>query len=178
MKYGNDYKFKESLYNDDPVIRTYTGKYINIFDIKPDDIDIIDIAWRLSQTCRFGGFTKTFYSVAQHSIWCCENVLNDKFKLEALLHDASEAYIGDIPSPIKRVIPEIHQIENRIQEIIADKFKLQYPFPKEVHDIDKKALEYEWNSFMISDHVIQIGNNRDKTGSNKFMYYYDKLKRI
>lgn len=177
MKYGNDYKIKESLYNDDPVIRTYTGKYVNIFDMKKEDIDIVDIAWRLSNTCRFGGYTKIFYSVAQHSNWCCEHIENDSFKLEALMHDATEAYIGDIPSPIKRVLVEIGQIEDRIQEIIADKFKLKCPFPKEVHAIDRKALEYEWDNFMISEHIVQIGNIRDKSGMYKFMDNFNKLKR-
>jgi len=76
-------------------IQTYSGKRIDFENPDPDQIDIVDIAHGLSNLCRFSGQSKYFYSVAQHSFYvslvCKEN------KLQALLHDATEAYMADVP---------------------------------------------------------------------------------
>jgi len=81
-------------------ITTYTGKKFHYLDPQPDEIDITDIAHALSLTCRFSGHCKEFYSVAEHSIRVADAVPME-LRLQALLHDAAEAYITDIPRPIK-----------------------------------------------------------------------------
>lgn len=83
-------------------IVTYTGKLFNIFDPKPELICIEDIAHSLANTCRFTGHTRKFYSVAEHSV---RMALSHELKghpMTRLLHDAAEAYFGDIATPLKR----------------------------------------------------------------------------
>jgi len=98
-----------TLYTPD-CIRTYTGRFVNVFQPTPEMICIEDIAHSLSNQCRFGGHLAQFYSVAQHSINCAGLVSSAHTKA-ALLHDSSEAYLMDIPSPIKAKMPEYKKIE-------------------------------------------------------------------
>lgn len=86
-------------------IQTYTGRTVDVFAPQPEDIDLLDIAHALSHMCRYAGHCKTFYSVAQHSVYVAEIVkglgAGPAIQRYALLHDASEAYLVDIPHPIK-----------------------------------------------------------------------------
>ena len=131
-------------------ISTYTGKYVDVFNPHVDDIDIIDIAHALSLTCRWGGQCSYFYSVAQHSV-PVSKALPDELKLQGLLHDASEAYLGDLPRPIKQVIPEYKEVENRLLSVIFEKYKVPYPIANEVHEIDAYMLYNEAN-ILMPDH--------------------------
>jgi hypothetical protein len=81
-------------------MQTYTGRQFWPIDPRADEIDIVDIAHALSQQCRFAGHCKSFYSVATHS-WHTSNVCNSENALWGLLHDAAEAYLVDLPTPIK-----------------------------------------------------------------------------
>ncbi|AMP13698.1 hypothetical protein [Collimonas pratensis] len=83
-------------------ILTYTGRYICLAEPRDVDFHISDIAHALSQICRFGGHTRQFYSVAQHSVLVSQMVPVD-YRLQALLHDAAEAYFGDMVQPLKRM---------------------------------------------------------------------------
>ncbi len=135
------------LYSEPGVIRTFTGKYINVFDPQPHDICLEDIAHALSNLCRFGGHTRQFYSVAEHSIRTAKFV-EPPYRLAALLHDASEAYLLDIPTPVKIMFPEYHKAEYRMMEVIAEKFGFEYPLSDEVRMADKLMLQLEWLEFM------------------------------
>ena len=92
-----------------PYLQTVSGRFVNPFDPDPEQIDIDDIARALANVCRFGGHTRHFYSVAQHSVIVSRLVeerggdIEDTFA--ALMHDASEAYLGDMPHPIKHRSP-------------------------------------------------------------------------
>lgn len=77
-------------------IQTLSGKHFNYLDIQQDDIVIEDIATALSHICRFAGHLPEFYSVGQHSV-LTSHLVPQEFALEALLHDAAEAYLQDIP---------------------------------------------------------------------------------
>ena len=90
-------------------IRTFTGKVFDLKILDPESICIEDIAHALAKTTRFGGHLKEFYSVAQHSVLMAQLVPSE-LKVEALLHDASEAYLGDMPSPFKKMMPEYKKI--------------------------------------------------------------------
>lgn len=81
-------------------IQTFTGQVFDPFKTEPETIKILDIGHALANTCRFGGHIKTFYSVAQHSV-VVSNLVPKPLALWGLLHDAAEAYLGDIPRPIK-----------------------------------------------------------------------------
>src|SRR3954471_2936273 len=107
-------------------ILTNSGKLAWPMDPRPEDIDILDIAQGLSNQCRFNGQIKTFYSVAQHSVLVTRMVSSEN-QLAALLHDASEAYLPDLTSPVKRQIPEFVEAENRLMEVIADVFGFAWP---------------------------------------------------
>ena len=125
----------------------YSGKELDLLNLREKDIDIIDIAHALSNECRFGGHCIRFYSVAQHSITCMKMAkianLNIDYQLTALMHDATEAYIKDLPRPIKALIPEYNNMEKIIWETIAKKYSLPNILPKEVTDIDDYLLRYE-----------------------------------
>jgi hypothetical protein len=126
-------------------IQTYTGLQFWPLDPDPDDICIEDIAHALSMKCRYGGHCMKFYSVAEHSILVSRNCY--KHRLEALLHDAAEAYLCDLPSPVKPHIVGFKGIETAVEEAIATRFGLSYPWSWEVHEVDKRILidECFWN---------------------------------
>lgn len=131
-------------------IRTHSGIYMNVFEPTLEMIDINDIAHALSHQCRFGGHLDTHYSVAQHSFHCAE-LVSEEHKLSALLHDASEAYLVDIPSPIKKELPNYKVLEDNLMKVIAEKFGFQFPLSKEVHEADVKMLHFEWDAFMLGE---------------------------
>lgn len=132
---------------DGAAIQTYTGVLFNPFHPRPEDIDIRDIAHALSQQCRFGGHSKTLYSVAQHCL-LVSKYLPAPFKLWGLLHDASEAYLVDIPKPIKNFLPDYLDIEYRLEQEIARAFGLRWPVPAEVKVIDQRILATERRDLM------------------------------
>ncbi|MGX8948487.1 HD family hydrolase [Providencia stuartii] len=104
-------------------ISTFTGKHFDFINITMDDICIEDIAQGLSNECRFAGQINQFYSVAQHSVYVSQ-IVPPEYALEALLHDASEAYCKDLPSPLKALLPDYKVIEKGIQKAICYKWDL------------------------------------------------------
>lgn len=100
-------------------IQTYTGKAVYPLEFAKDMICIEDIAWSLSHQCRYAGHCNRFYSVAEHSLHLV-GVVPGPVKLAALLHDASEAYLIDVPRPIKWALTNYSQIEFRIKSQIGD----------------------------------------------------------
>ena len=94
-------------------LETVSGRKVDVVNPDPATIDITDIAWALSPMPRFSGHSIPYipYSVAQHSIQVAKDLasLGPLVQLYGLLHDAAEAYINDLPSPVKH-IPEIHSV--------------------------------------------------------------------
>lgn len=135
------------LDNTTPWIQTATGKAFYPLDPRSTEIDIVDIAHALSHLCRYAGHTKQFYSVAQHSVLVAR-ALPDHLKLWGLLHDASEAYLVDIPAPIKPMIGGYADIERNVMRVICEKFGLQQKIPAEVKRVDVAILADERNQLM------------------------------
>lgn len=108
-------------------------------DPKPEMFDIEDIAHALSNICRFSGHCRSFYSVAEHSIYVSRNSDN---RLAGLLHDASEAYLIDVPRPVKPYINNYKDIESKIMAAVAEKFGFVWP-DEQVHHVDKQQLGAE-----------------------------------
>lgn len=132
-----------------PTISTYSGRTFNFMQTTPDMIDINDIAHALSQVCRFAGHSKTFYSVAQHSVLVSMLVEGGKgLQFSGLLHDASEAYIHDVSRPLKLFLEDYRLIENRLMRTICMKYQLIWPLPEEVKVADNLALTNEGARFM------------------------------
>lgn len=105
--------------------QTYTGLKFDFNDPEAHEYCLIDIAHHLSLICRYGGATKWHYSVAQHSLCMAlkmwENTLNPYYALDCLIHDAAEAYVGDIKSPIKALLPQFVEVENRVDAALRKK---------------------------------------------------------
>lgn len=123
-------------------MQTYLGGQIYPLDPHPSELDIQDIAHSLSMQCRFNGHTKRFYSVAEH---CCHvsDILPEPLKLAGLLHDASEAYLCDLPRPIKQTegFADIYrQAESALERMIAIRFGFEYPYEQAIHEADEKLL--------------------------------------
>jgi len=132
---------------------TYTGLEVDIQNPALESICIEDIAHSLSQQCRFTGHTSEFYSVAEHCVLLSERSSYPKW---ALMHDAAEAYISDIATPVKH-LPKVHNVirplENKILAVIAEKFDLPWPMPEEVHQLDKLLGDSEFYSLMHKDNA-------------------------
>ncbi len=123
-------------------IYTYTGIDFYAHDPRPEEINIHDIAQALSMTCRFGGHIAHFYSVAQHSV-ILSHLVDPEHAKAALLHDASEAYITDVPRPIKADIPHYDVMEGRIMAVVAERFNFAWPLPAQVAALDHRIVADE-----------------------------------
>lgn len=123
---------------------TFGGKRIDLDTPDPEQVTLEDIACGLSKLCRFNGQIDTFYSVAEH----CLNVaalVPPEYKLQALLHDASEAYICDIPTPLKWQLGEAYcEVERRVQAAIGKRFGVDLvSLPAVIKAADKIMLVTE-----------------------------------
>lgn len=147
-------------------IQTYTGKRFWPISPDPDHLDIQDIAHALSMLCRFNGHCLKYYSVAQHSFYVSvlldrtftDNeflVDNDASRLQwaemimwGLLHDVAEAYLTDVPSPVKELIPDFRNIESKIMQAAAAKWGLSLPVPELIKVADMMMLHAEKEQLM------------------------------
>ena len=165
-------------------ITTFSGMKVDVFDPDPNTIKMVDIAHSLSQICRYNGHCSSFYSVGIHSIYCATVAAFDlrtiyqtqynrveqnwdvdtskildpkggrKIILRVLLHDAAEAYIGDLPRPIKKEIPQFSKIEDNLLNVILDKYGVgdissKYLwFDKFLKNIDNRILASEMDDIM------------------------------
>jgi len=130
-----------------PVIQTQSGIYFNLLNPRPEDVRIEDIAHALANLCRFGGHTRRFYSVAQHSLLVSE-LAPPALAFQALLHDAAEAYCGDVISPLKMCVPGYVTIQKRIEAAIAERFNIPAELPAEIKRADLVALATERRDLM------------------------------
>jgi uncharacterized protein len=108
-----------------PYVSTFSGNRFYPLEPRIDRVAIEDIAHGLAYQCRFNGQTQEFYSVAQHSLLVSSLVPTD-LRLAALLHDAAEAYLGDMVKPLKVLLPEFAAIEDKVGAIIATAFGVDF----------------------------------------------------
>ena len=140
------------------MMQTPFGNRFDLINPTIDQIDSIEeIAFALSGINRFAGATS--YTVAEHSLWISEQTSNNELKLYALLHDAHEAYMGDIPSPVAEVIgkEEVRGLKERIQKVILDKFNIPYrdksdPVMQWIENMDLISLLIEKRDLLINRH--------------------------
>ena len=136
--------------NQNYFIQTYTQRLVNPLALKIEDIDIIDIAHSLSLQCRFAGHCSRFYSIAEHSIYV-SSLLPQKLKLAGLLHDASEAYLCDIPTPVKKQIKDYQNFEFALMDKIFRKFGILQSYKNQLITIaDLTILYYEKKELMAN----------------------------
>jgi uncharacterized protein len=136
-----------------PYLQTVSGRFVNPFEPDPAQLDVEDIARALGNLCRFGGHSRSFYSVAQHSVIVSQLVeerggdAEDVFA--ALMHDAAEAYLGDMPHPIKHRSPlgtAFKVAEERLEEVIRARFAIKADVP-EIKRADRALLATERRHF-------------------------------
>lgn len=139
-------------------LNCYSGKVVNLLDPQPDQIDILDIALALSRQARFNGMTSHYYSVAQHSVLAAQLGKDHGCALELLLHDAAEAYTGDIVKPLKNLLePNISKIEKSIEAVIQSKFGVDFIKHKaKIKEIDGYLLEVEHRILQTNDNSMEL----------------------
>jgi hypothetical protein len=134
-------------------MQTFTGRAFYPLDPRGEDIDVLDIAHGLSLLCRYGGQCARFYSVAEHCVLMSRAVAPEN-ALWALLHDATEAYMGDLIRPLKRALPDYAQAELNLMLVIASRFGLRWDYnrpggePAEVKAADTRILVDERAALM------------------------------
>lgn len=137
-----------------PWLLTATGRRFFLLDPQPSDVHLDDVAHALAHTCRFGGHTRWHYSVAQHSCLVADLVTDaghPELELVALLHDATEAYVGDCIRPLKRELARYQVIEAGVWIAIAKRFALDDVLPVEVKHADNVALATERRDVMMHE---------------------------
>jgi uncharacterized protein len=136
-----------------PYLQTVSGRWVNPIDPDPQQFDIEDIARALGNLCRFGGHCRVFYSVAQHSVIVSELVeqrggdVEDLFA--ALMHDASEAYLGDMPHPLKHrsaLGAVFKEAEDHLEAALREHFAIKPGVP-EIKRADRALLAAERRAF-------------------------------
>ena len=136
-----------------PYIQTVSGRWVNPFDPDPVQLDPADIARALANQCRFGGHCRAFYSVAQHSVIISRLVeesggdVEDSFA--ALMHDATEAYLGDMPHPLKHRSPlgaAFKDAEDHLEHALRERFNIKPDVP-EIKRADRALLATERRAF-------------------------------
>ena len=140
-----------------PYLQTVSGRWVNPFDPDPSQLDAGDIARALANQCRFGGHSRVFYSVAQHAVIVSELVerrggdVEDAFA--TLMHDATEAYLGDMPHPLKHRSPlgaAFKQAEDHLERALRERFAIKADVP-EIKRADRGLLATERRAFSAED---------------------------
>lgn len=133
--FSTDFKPSRSDVRIGSWMQTYSGIAYFPLDPRVDEICIEDIAHALSMLCRYGGHAKRFYSVAEHS-YHASFLVPHEHAMAALMHDAPEAYCGDVVRPLKRHLGHYAEIEALNWRAISWKFGLPFTLPQCVHDAD------------------------------------------
>lgn len=157
----------QGLWEDRPgAISTYTRRKVDPLEMVSEDIEVLDIAHALAAQCRYNGHCFGHLSVARHSLWVADRVRATGGRtvdvLTGLLHDASEAYLGDLVKPLKHgpvLGPVFQEAEARVDHALARHFDLPWPWSPLVHEADQyvtvdmeiAALRWTWDSTPRAD---------------------------
>ena len=133
-----------------PAVSTRSGRRVALLNPSPSQIAIGDIAHGLAHQCRFNGQTNKFYSVAQHSVLVA-SILPRELRLAGLLHDASEAYLGDIVQPLKDLLPDYQAIEAKFCEVLGTRFNVDLQPNDAIRHADLVVLATERRDLMPMD---------------------------
>jgi 5'-deoxynucleotidase YfbR-like HD superfamily hydrolase len=137
-------------------ITTFSGMRFPLLEARPEHVVLEDIAHSLSQQCRYNGHCPRFYSVAEHSVliaeWVERRTGSRRLALETLMHDASEAYLCDVPAPLKPLLTNYRQIEIQVERLVARRFNLAYPWHELAKEADKRIVVNEYQELFEPTH--------------------------
>lgn len=142
----------------DSTIKTYTGRKLDLARPDPEVVCVEDVAHALSMICRYGGHPRGFYSVAEHSVNVEElagSSCSSSVRFALLMHDASEAYLGDVIAPLKILLPEYRRLEAEWSRVIFEKFGIPHDehTSRFVHEADVKMRKIEQLALFVPDEV-------------------------
>lgn len=132
-------------------ILLHSGNYFSYDRPHDSQWTLEDIAHGLAMTCRFGGQARRYYSVAEHSVYVSQ-LVPEELAWDALMHDAAEAFICDMPKPLKEMLPDYKRIEKHVESAIIERYGLRDPMPPEIKMADIQMLRAE---------QVQIMRNND-----------------
>jgi len=141
----DEFAVRESVIG--PNILMASGTYFHFDDPWRTGVCVEDIAHALSNICRFTGHCREFYSVAQHAV-LVSHLVPTEYAYQALHHDDVEAVMGDMSSPLKKLIPEYKRLEHEIERVILAQCGIRLPMPDEVKRADLIALRTEQRDLM------------------------------
>ena len=133
-------------------ILTATGQHLDLADPQPDQVSVTDIAAALSRICRFTGHCSEHYSVAQHSVMV-SLLVPPEYALAGLLHDAAEAFLGDVAKPLKNLLPDYRALEKRVEAVVFARFGLPPKLSACIKHADLVALATEKRDLMPHDAI-------------------------
>ena len=155
-------------------IRLRSGRYFDFLAPDPSQFTLADIGGALSKICRFGGQINRFYSVAEHLVECGRQANEDGLPgyvaRSVFLHDAHEAFIGDVVKPLKIMFPDFTTLEWRIDAVIEKKFQVDFRLHEEtIKEIDRAMLIAERRAFFTPDKVEWFGEKTVRVIHRNFM---------
>ena len=162
------------------IIKTYTGLFVNVTKPEKKHIRIEDIAHALSNIGRYNGHYPVFLSVGYHSLKVLEKVrkrsdFTAKMGLHALLHDASEAYLCDLPKPIKNANRAYWGYEQEMMDVVFDKFQLnEAEYLEVIEEADKAVFEDEWHMWThFDENPIKINKSNEQVKQAYMKAFYE-----
>lgn len=170
----------------DIFVSTISRQRVSLLDPDPRTISLGDIAASLARQCRYNGHVEGFYSVAEHSVYVSRLIEraghHPKVQMAGLLHDAHEAYIGDITQPVKALLERaapsvIRHLEERLDRAICARFGLTYEHLKMVKPFDVEAYNEEMRTVRWDPQVDTACHISDARFVQRFCYLQEEISR-